>query len=67
MGPLIYGYFSIVNTEVLHSLRLVESLDAEEPGTGWADYTLYIDDCCIAQGPTVYATSNYNFSVIALT
>ena len=67
MGPLICGYFSIVNTEVLHSLRLVESLDAEEPGMGWADYKLYMDDCCIAQGPTVYTILNYNFSVTALT
>ena len=29
MGPLIRGFFSIVNTTVLHDLQLIESADAE--------------------------------------
>ena len=41
MGPLICGYFSIVNTTVLHGLRLVESVDVEEPCIQRADYKLY--------------------------
>ena len=40
-GPLTCGYFSGVNTAVLHGPGLVESPDVEEPGTGKADYKLY--------------------------
>ena len=29
-GPLMWRYFSVINTTVLHSLWLVESMDAEE-------------------------------------
>ena len=29
MGPLILRFFSIVNTTVIHTARLIESLDAE--------------------------------------
>ena len=31
MGPLIYGFFSTVNTTVLHNPQLVDSADSEEP------------------------------------
>ena len=33
VSPLVCGLFSIVSTTTLHSLRLVESLDVEEPHT----------------------------------
>ena len=36
MGPLICGFFSIVNTIVIHDLKLVES-------TGSVDYKLNVD------------------------
>ena len=31
VGPLICGYFPIVNTTVLHNPHLVKSIDVEEP------------------------------------
>ena len=31
MSPLISGFFSVVNTIILHNLRLLESADMEEP------------------------------------
>lgn len=42
VGPLVLGYFSVVNTEVLHGLWLVESVDVEEPCIWRADYKNYI-------------------------
>ena len=43
MGPLIHGYFSVVNTIVLQGLCLVESMDAEEPQIWRANDKLHSD------------------------
>ena len=43
MGPLILGFFSIVNTTVLQDPQLVESLGTKELQVQRADYKLYLD------------------------
>ena len=47
-GPLLHGFFSVVNPAVLHDPRLVESarcrtLDVEEPRIRRAIDKLYVD------------------------
>ena len=48
-GPLISGFFSVVNTTVLHDPRLVESKkgDMEESCIRKAEYKLYADFECV--------------------
>lgn len=41
-GSFIYRYFSTVNTTVIHSLWLVEFLDAEKPKMKRIDYKLVV-------------------------
>lgn len=43
VGPLLCGYFSVVNTVVSLGLWLAESSDVEELWMWRADYKLYVD------------------------
>ena len=42
-GPLIRGFFAIINTTVLQSLQLVETENTEEPQILRAHDKLYVD------------------------
>lgn len=54
-GPLIQEHFSIVNTVVLHSLRLVESVDAKNRG-----YWSYMwTNLSVVQGSTLVINTLY--------
>lgn len=43
LSPLMKGYFSVVNTTVLHGPWLDESTDAEELWTQKVKYKTYVD------------------------
>lgn len=45
------NFFSVVNTAILHDLRLVESADGEPQCGGPTTHYVWISDCAEAQYP----------------
>ena len=52
MGPLIGGFFSIVNTTELHDLQLVESVDVEPT----------VDVELLYRGPAIINTQIFDYA-----